>query len=404
MARIAFAWELGSDLGHAVACVTLAQALQAHGHEIALVFRELGQLAYLPESKAFDVFQAPRSAREGEVASLPASYADILLAYGYGDAGDVAALVSQWRALLQSWRADLVVADFAPTALLAARTLALPRVTYGNGFNTPPRLDPLPSFRFAEAVPMEHLVESDRRALANVNSALAGLGIEPLARLADLFETDEDFLCTFPRLDHYGTRGVSGYWGPRLRLEQGLQVDWPRGTGKRVFVYLRSTLPELEGVMDHLSRTPHQVLAIIPGLDEARRGRYANARRRILDRPVRLGSLLPDCDLVVSHGGEIATGTTLRGVAQLCFPQHYEQYITARRLEQIGNARWLPLGASRPQIAEALEQMLSTPQFKLAALAFSKEHAAFTPAEQRRRIVARLEDLLSQTQLKGQPS
>jgi hypothetical protein len=38
------------------------------------------------------------------------------------------------------------------------------------------------------------------------------------------------------------------------------------------------------------------------------------------------------------------------------------------------------------------------------ARAFSQQHAAFSPAEQRRRIVARLQELFAQPPLEGRPS
>ena len=99
MARIAFAWELGGEFGHAMACSWLARALQLRGHAIALVFRELRQLMALPETAAFDTFQAPRAAREGLGGVAPASYADIMLGAGYSDAAELTALLVAWRTL-----------------------------------------------------------------------------------------------------------------------------------------------------------------------------------------------------------------------------------------------------------------------------------------------------------------
>lgn len=404
MARIAFAWELGGALGHAIGCATIAQPLHVRGHEIAFMFRELAQLAYLPEVAAYTLFEAPRYRGESDVGMTPASYTEILLGSGYDDADTLAGLVEGWRALLSQWRADLVVADSAPTALLAARSLGIRRATYGNGFSIPPRLDPLPTFRFDEPVENARLVDADRRALASINAALGKFGAGPLARVADLFEADEQFLCTFPQLDHYGTRSASGYWGPRFRLDQGLHRDWPQGPGKRVFVYLTNACVQLDALIACLAASPHRVIAFVPGLDTAQRDRLAGPGRLVLDRPARLDRLLPQCDLMITHGGNLAPGGLMRGVAQLCLPMHYEHYITALRIEQLGAGGWLPLTAGPSQVDEAIARLLATPRFALAARAFSQQHAAFSPAEQRRRIVARLQELVAQPQPKGQPS
>jgi UDP:flavonoid glycosyltransferase YjiC (YdhE family) len=401
MARVAFAWELGGAFGHAMGCASLAQPLHGLGHGIAFMFRELAQLAYLPEADAYSLFQAPRYRDEGEAAMMPANYSEILLGTGYRNADTLTALVAGWRSLLSHWQADLLVADSAPTALLAARTLHLRRATYGNGFAIPPLLDPLPSFRFDEPVEASRLVDADRRALASINTALENFGAAPLARVADLFESDEQLLCTFPQLDHYATRAASGYWGPRFRFEHGTHRDWPEGSGKRVFVYLTDTCAQLDALIACLAASSHRVIAYIPQMDAARRDRLAGRGRVVLDRPARLDRLLQQCDLMITHGGDLAAGGLTRGVAQLCLPIHYEHYVTARRIEQLGAGGWLPLHAGPSQIAEAMARLLAAPRFALAARTFSQSHAAFSPAEQRRRIVARLDPLLSP---KGPPS
>jgi len=394
MARIAFAWELGGSYGHALASAALAHSLAARGHQIALVFRELHQLALIPEARGFDVFQAPRSVSEGVLRARPDSYADVLLGSGYADARELTALLGAWRSLWKEWKPDLVVADFAPTALASARLLGIPRVTYGNGFFTPPRLDPLPPFRHDEPVAPERVLGSDRAALASVNEAIAAFGAPPLATLAQMLETDEDFLCTFPELDHYGSRPASGYWGPRLRFDQGAECEWPQGPGKRVFVYLQRSLPQLDAVIGWLAATPHRVIAFIPDLDAARRAQLAARHRIVVERPLRLDRLLKSCDLLVCHGGEIAAGTIMYGVPQLIFPTHYEQYLLARRLELLGAAAWIGPAGNAAVVTGALDHLLDNPGFGAAARAFAKRYTGYSPQEQRRRVVARIEQIL----------
>lgn len=395
MARIAFAWELGQSFGHALGCSALARPLQRRGHAIALMFRELRQLAVLPESAAYDVFQAPFEQRMGIGETPPASFAEVLLGAGYRDPARLTALVGAWRKLFELWRPDLLVADFSPTALLAAHSLGIARVTYGNGFFTPPRLSPLPAFRFDEPVEPERVARADRSALESVNRALAAFGVPALPTLAAMFATDEDFLCTFPELDHYGTRPQAGYWGPRLRVDMGNDVRWPAGPGPRVFVYLQKYLPQLDALVDCLASGPYRVLAWIPGLEEPRRARLAGRGRVVLDRPVRMDSVLRECDLMVSLGGDIAHGSLMFGAAQLVFPQQYEQYLISRRLEQIGAGGWIAPGAGREVVELALRTLTGDSRFKAAASAFARRYASYSPAEQRRRIVQRVEAILA---------
>ena len=396
MARIAFGWELGGEYGHVMSCAGLAGGLELHGHRIAFMFRELRQLAVIPEARNYDVFQCPRSPREGEGMGLPQSYADIMLGCGYGRPAELAALLGGWRSLLARWKPDLLVADFSPTSLLAARTLGIPSVTYGNGFFVPPRASPLPAFRFDAAPDAGRLARSDATALASVNQALAQFGSAPLERLAQVFETREDFLCTFPELDHYGTRETSGYWGPRVRFDRGTEVTWPEGPGKRIFVYVKTAMPQLDALIDLLRASPHRVVAYIPGLDEARRARLAGRGRIVADRPVKLDRFLRHCDLIVCHGGEVAQGALMYGIPQVVFPGHYEQYLSARRLEQLGSGGWVAPQGSAQDLARVFAQVVGDPRYAAAARAFAQRYATFSPSEQRRRIVQRIGQLVGE--------
>jgi hypothetical protein len=359
------------------------------------MFRELRQLHVLPESKSYEVFQAPRSPREGENAPLkPLGYPDILLGCGYRNAKELIGLVGGWRSLFSSWKPDLIVVDFGPTALLAARTLGIPCVTFGNGFFVPPKLSPLPPFRIDEPVDLQEVARSNSMVLASVNMALAHYGHAPLLRLADLFDSRADFLCTFPELDHYGSREMSGYWGPRVRFDRGADLAWPQGAGKRVFVYVKRELPQLDALINVLSGSPHRIVSYIPELDAARRARLTARNRVYSDRPLKLEHFLKGCDLIVSHGGEIATGALMYGVPALLFPTHYEQYLTARRLQLLGTAFWCGPGAVEADVARGYTQLLGDGRYKAAAQAFARKYSAFSPAEQRRRIILAIEGLL----------
>ena len=141
MPRVAFAWELGGEFGHAMSCAGLARSLHARGHRIAFMFRELRQLAYIPETSAYDLFQAPVFPREGG-GRLPSSLAEILLGCGYADRAWLAGALAEWMRLLRDWKPDLLVCDYAPTALLAARALGIKRVSLGIPFAVPPPVSP----------------------------------------------------------------------------------------------------------------------------------------------------------------------------------------------------------------------------------------------------------------------
>lgn len=394
MARIAFAWELGGELGHAIACWASASALAARGHSVAFMFRELQNLRFLPGSvEGFGLFQAPTIPNEGEGEGQPHAFADILRGCGYRDPAVLAGLVGRWRELYRTWKPDLVVEDYAPTALLAARLEGIRRVRCGNGFAMPPRLVPIPPFRFDAPPPPERVAASEAGVLEVVNAALDRLGEAPLANLAQQFESVDDLLCTFPELDHYGSRPATGYWGPNLQVVAGQRAEWTGLSARRVFVYLKRHLPHVDALIDALVASRCQVVAFIPDLEPERRARLEGPGRVVSSRPVQLDSVLNQCELVVSHGGTLAPGSLMRGIPQLVLPTHYEQFLTAVRLEQMGVGGWVGPGAPPEQVGRTLEAMLANPRHLHAARAYAARYPAFTPREQRRRIVARIEQL-----------
>ena len=391
-ARIALAWELGLSIGHATALARLGVRLRERGHHVGLFLRDLAPLRFLPEAHAFDLVEAPRASLEGLWGGPPTSYAEIMKGCGYGSADSVRELLSGWRGHFSAWKPDLVLTDFAPTALLAARTLGIRRATYGNGFFTPPRVTPLPRFRIERPQDPARLAQLDEHVLANVNAALVACGAAPLDRLAQQFEADEDFLCTFPELDHYGGRPVSAWWGPRFSVEAGRALDWPAGPGKRVLVYVQPQLAMLDDLLGTLRSRNHSVVAFIPALDAARRAAHAGPRMRLPEGLVRLDRLLPECDLLVCHGGDIASGAIASGIAQLVFPGHYEQHLTSLRIEQLGAG--LAIRSPAP-VGPVVDRLLADPTFRRNARAFAARYASWSPAEQRRRVLARIEQIVA---------
>jgi UDP:flavonoid glycosyltransferase YjiC (YdhE family) len=137
------------------------------------------------------------------------------------------------------------------------------------------------------------------------------------------------------------------------------------------------------------------VIAFIPDLDEARRARLASRNRIVVDRPVRLDRVVRHCELMICHGGEIGTGALLYGVPQLAFPLTYEQFLTARRMEQVGAGAWLAPDAPARDVGAAVEHVLREPRYPAAAKAFARRYAGFSPEEQRRRIIQRMEAILT---------
>jgi len=94
VSRILIALELGGGYGHLAVCLSIAEALRARGHTVSFILRDLRLAAERLETAGFSFTQSPVLPKIARWSGSPVSYAEILLAEGYGDAGGLLALVA----------------------------------------------------------------------------------------------------------------------------------------------------------------------------------------------------------------------------------------------------------------------------------------------------------------------
>ena len=389
---ILYAWELGANLGHIGTFLPIARELRVHGYTVHWAVTHPHQAARLLPNAGFEWLQAPtmpEQRREGP----PLSYADILLRFGYADGTDLLGLVVAWRELLRLTRAQVVLADHAPTAILAARSLDIPVMLFGSGFFAPPKVHPTPNMRPWSPVSAAHLLATDRQALANINAVLEDFGKPPLDTVAQLFQVAEDSLLSFPELDHYPARGPARYWGmlPAAVAEDSI---WPAVAGPRVFSYLRPETPHLEAALQTLHGLQGSVLIYAPGLSAELMQRYAASHIAFSPVPVDLNKVTRQADAGLTYASPAATVAFLMaGKPVLMMPGHLEQFLFARRVEEMG-AGLLQNPEQPPQnLAAMLRQVLADPGFRANAGAFAAKYANFDQNAVMAHIVARIEEL-----------
>jgi UDP:flavonoid glycosyltransferase YjiC (YdhE family) len=392
---VLFAWELGGNLGHLGEILPVATALHRHGHRVTLALRDLGEARPLLQAQPFALLPAPVSRVRVTGRPPSASYAEVLLKRGYLDLDALLPLVDAWNRLFEQAQPDLLITSYAPTALVAARGRGFPVAMLGTGFYSPPRAEPIPPFRTWEPVPIARLVQSERLALETINRVLAARGQPPLGRLADLFDLAEDFLCTFPELDHYAGRMDQRYWLPLTGGVSGVAPAWPRGDGARVSGYLRAGHRPVEGALAALRESELRAVVFVPDLAPRVRSRWAARNLVLSERPIDLGAAFAQADLFVGYAG---LGTALRallaGVPMLSLPMHAEQFITAMNVQRLGAGLVLPEHAKPADVRAALLGLAGEPSFREAARRFAARHADYDPAAALEAIVARCEELL----------
>jgi UDP:flavonoid glycosyltransferase YjiC (YdhE family) len=342
VARVLLAWEFGGDLGHARRAVATARQLRELGHETAFAFPDLASIAP-GDAAVFASYPSPRLATPEAPDPAPLNAPDILLNLGYADAAGLAGALRAWQSLVRLVRPSLLLCDYAPTALLAARAAGLPRLTLGSGFSVPPAGKPMPSLRPWAAIDPALLMQRDMRLMASVREAwkLAACNGAPPETAAEVFAADAHLACTWPELDPFGARGDVEYLGPQPDTSAAQAQAWRGEARPRVFAYLKPRDPRFAKIVEAIVKVAGEAIVAAPGLDPRQPPPSAADNVRIVGAPVAL-DVLARADLCVNPGGIGVLSAALRhGVAQALLPMHLEQYLVARRAVEGGFARAL---------------------------------------------------------------
>ena len=397
MASILYAWEFGANLGHAGAFMPLARALRDTGHDVHWMVTQPAVVGDFLAGESFDWLAAP-TVPEATRPGPPLTYADILLRFGYADPRALFGLVGAWREAMRLTAAELVLADHAPTAVLAARTLGLPVMLFSNGFTAPPRRSPLPNMRPWSPVPEQTISQLDFAALAAVNTVLARHHCAPMKQLADLFEVAEEALVTFPELDHYADRGPARYWGSLPSAGAGQHVAWPVGKTARLFAYLRPESPHHEAVLAALLALGHAAVVFFPNMPPALAARYAAPHLAFIDHPADIEQMAREADVAITYAS-LATTTAflLAGKPLLMLPGHLEQFMLARRVEEMGAGRLVNPEQPPGDLRAALADLIDNPVWRSNARAFAAKYAAFDQQAVTGNLVRRIAEMLDDT-------
>jgi UDP:flavonoid glycosyltransferase YjiC (YdhE family) len=396
--KVFYAWEIGEDLGHITQFLPLALELRHRGHDVVTALRELPRAEEVIGRHGLTMLQAP--IWQGELLDppqLPTSYAEILFFYGYLDASSLTAMIRAWIGLISLIGPDIIIADHAPTALIAARVLGIPRTTMGAGFFLPPATDPLPNMRPWLKIASERLIQSDQRALRTINAALQTLSARPLERLSDIFECSKHFLISFPELDHYGSRDRTEYYGPILGREEGVAPEWPQGQGPKVFAYLKPQYEHMEEVLDTLAAFECRTAAFVGGVPRRRFAELQNNRISVSQRPYDIKRAASECDFCVCHAGH---GTTceslLMGKPLLLLPMQLEQYLTARRVSDAGAGVIADREDPQWDLKATVRLIINNPELARQAKRFASRYSGFTSLSTVARIANECEAIVRQ--------
>ncbi len=381
--KVVFAWELGAGFGHIACLLPLARAMQARQVKVSVISRDITAAAISFRPLGISVLQAPIALR---AVGLPqqANYAETLLGAGYGDIDTLVSTIDAWRQLLFSFGTDLVVAQFAPTAILAAKSIGLPVANVGSGFEIPPHATPMQNFRDWGSLNATLLHDNEVTVTNNINAALKILGISRYENFASAINTDRTFLTTFPEFDHYPKRfevksfpSGNPYVGPIHEMSASITPFWrERQAGiPRLLAYLKAEYPTVDAVLEQLSQCRLNTVASVLGRGPRElsfpKASNLHVERALLDW--KLG--LSETDFVLCHGGIASTSTALlAGRPVILLPTNAEQFILARAVESAGLGINVAPGFNSVSVRSAVETLGVESKFRDAARAFREKY------------------------------
>lgn len=375
--RLIFAWELGGGQGHIRAFLPVAERLRDAGVDVVCATRDL--VAAKPFFDAgFTTIPAPRVLYQLVPGLQAFSYAEILVRAGFGRAECLDALIGSWGALYRHLKPDLVVSDFAPGALLAARVAGVKTATIGIGFPLPPLMSPLPLFRPRTPPPTERVKTNEREVLASLNAALERHGKPPLGTVAEITHTGCDLLATFAELDQYPQRRDGRYIGPIYSTPKNAGVTWPKGEGPRIFAYLEGARPEFPRVVEQMRATgwpTHVVGRVLPPVLASK---LTSDTVTVSTENADVEEVLKTAGVVVCHGNYgMVCQSLLAGVPVVGLPTHPENELTCHIIERLRMGVFVGFQAPAPAATNAIHRVATDPGIRKTVAAFAKKHSGY---------------------------
>ena len=375
MSRIMFTWELGGGSGHISPYLDLISKLEADGHEIFYAVKQLEKVYSLMQGKQVTWFQAPTVLIHGRHQVKPVhSYAHIIHNAGFNDPYQLAGMIKAWQNLYRLVEPDLLLFDYSPTAMLAARGSGIKTIACGTGFHLPPDSVPLTGFpgQHGKGQSPDELMSFEKKLLGIINQALDICDIPKIANLYELIQADRRVLRTLPEMDHYPGRNQANYAGI-FRSPDAESPEWPSIPGPKIFAYLKpfNTLTDL---LDTLTERRFPTLVHYDGISADIIEKYHSDTLKFCRKPLDMRAIGATADLAICNASHGTTAELLlQGMPLLLLPLHTEQQLVAQNAEKLGAALAAP--ALNPKgMSLKLRALLKDSKYREAAVKFAEQY------------------------------
>jgi UDP:flavonoid glycosyltransferase YjiC (YdhE family) len=321
------------------------------------------------------------------IACLP----DALLLSGYLDPDALQSLARAWQTLIAAIEPDLVVCDYAPTALLACRErrtahgLPLRTIVSGTGFANPAPGHPVADWRPQPGAD-DLIARQEALVLRAVNTVLAHQRKQPLHRFADLFAADATFVTTFPELDLYAAQRERDTPAAPIHCiadaivpANAAPVAWPQAGTGRIVAYLKPQYPQLQTALRALADCGAAVVVVCPGGDPKLLQSFASARLRVHADVVALAQTIAEADLFVGNGNMNSVAQALlAGKPVLALPILLEQLLIGNRVQALGLGCVVARADDAAQLAAQIGALLRDEACTARAQAFAQRQSGLS--------------------------
>ena len=371
MARIVLANEMGGGWGHILPLRAFAAEFVRRGCEVSVICRDVEKANYAFPGKRVKIEQSPAWTLNKTGFSL--NYAQNLWGNGYWDEEQLGFHFKWWSARLKTLKPDFVLADYSPTAILAAMSLDMPRGAFGTGFTLPPTAEPMPCLHPWFEIPAAALSGSEKTLLDAIKKF-----VPSVKSISGIFQGAERFLVVFPEMDHFECRQSEIYFGPVLESASDGELTWPDAAGCRVFIYLSHANRFLGKLAEHVRKLGVPAIAVIRGLPENERKAMESRTLRLSPSLVNVHRAASECDVAVTQGGfHTSAEMLLCGVRLLVCPEQLEQTLLAYRLHKRGLCEFVSLLSEPGEVAERFGKVVSSGELGRNVAAFASKHAGY---------------------------
>lgn len=340
--KLLMTWEAGAFLGHRMLVASAAGLMAAQGHKVTVAapLDAPAPFDVLPDGLDWQCCVPPlASTPDHRLAFSWESRATSLWHAGFQSPTLVAERLKQWRALLVKFQPDLCLLQAAPFAQIASRAVGIPSVEFGIGFDVPPKTALFPPFRGRDTFDAAQATTLEQRIRDAVFAAEPSLATAN-APLSHLVAGDTRLVTSIAELDHYdgapGRQFVGPLPLPELAAASGAEDRWPQrsATQRRILAYLRHESVDLGRMLQAIASVDGGTASAVVVCTDALPAHADQALAlgiRLHRAPLALTTLLPQTDVVISHGGGLMAEALVRGRPCVVLPSHFEQFMAAKQ-------------------------------------------------------------------------